>query len=170
LGLPGASYLYQGEELGLPEHTTLEDTYRQDPTFFRTQGQRVGRDGCRVPLPWEPVGEANGFNQTGKSWLPQPASYRLLARSIQEQDELSTLSFYKQALRIRKELALGEGSFGWLPEHLGPSSLGYQNKQVKVIYNFGQQAIDLSGAEILISSRPLVGGQLETNGCVWIKP
>jgi len=52
LGLPGSSYLYQGEELGLPEHTTLEAKHRQDPTFFRTKGERVGRDGCRVPLPW----------------------------------------------------------------------------------------------------------------------
>ena len=61
LALPGGAYIYQGEELGLPEHTTLEGKYRQDPTFARTGGARVGRDGCRVPLPWEAgVGAANG--------------------------------------------------------------------------------------------------------------
>jgi alpha-glucosidase len=170
LGLPGASYLYQGEELGLPEHTTLEDGYRQDPTFARTNGQRVGRDGCRIPLPWEPSGDSGGFSETGKSWLPQPESYKDLARSIQEQDSESTLSFYKIALRLRKQLSLGEGYFGWLTGHQGPNSLGYENSGVKVIYNFGVESIDLSGLDILISSEPLSGGQLEMNQCVWVKP
>jgi alpha-glucosidase len=170
LGLPGASYLYQGEELGLPEHTTLEDKYRQDPTFARTNGQRVGRDGCRIPLPWEKTGDSSGFSQSGKSWLPQPASYKDLAREVQEKDAGSTLSFYKKALRLRKELSLGEGSFGWLQAHQGPSSLGYENSGVRVLYNFEVEPIDLSGLDVLISSEPLNGSQLETNQCVWVKP
>jgi alpha-glucosidase len=170
LGLPGASYLYQGEELGLPEHTTLENKYRQDPTFARTNGQRVGRDGCRIPLPWEPEGDSSGFSGSGKSWLPQPTSYKELARSIQEQDSESTLSFYKTALGLRKQLGLGEGSFSWLAGHQGPETLGYENSGVKVIYNFGTQPVDLSNFEILISSEPLSGKQLATNQCAWIKP
>jgi alpha-glucosidase len=170
LGLPGASYLYQGEELGLPEHTTLEDVYRQDPTFARTNGQRVGRDGCRIPLPWEPEGKSSGFSASGKSWLPQPASYKDLSRSLQEKDPGSTLALYKAALGLRKQLGLGEGSFGWLVEHLGPDALGYENSGVKIIYNFGEQPIDLSSFEVLISSEPLSGKQLETNQCAWIRP
>ena len=170
LGLPGSSYLYQGEELGLPEHTTLEDVYRQDPTFARTNGQRVGRDGCRIPLPWEPEGESSGFSESGKSWLPQPASYKCLSRSLQEKDPGSTLALYKAALSLRKQLGLGEGSFGWLVEHLGPETLGYENSGVQVIYNFGAQPIDLSSFEVLISSEPLSGKQLVTNQCVWVKP
>ncbi|CAB4627214.1 unannotated protein [freshwater metagenome] len=170
LALPGASYLYQGEELGLPEHTTLENAYRQDPTFFRTSGTRVGRDGARVPLPWEPEGASNGFSDSGKSWLPQPESYKALARSLQEADENSTLSFYKNALNLRKQFALGEGSFAWLPGHTGPGSLGYENLGIRVIYNFGKDPIDLGSAKVLISSQPLIGGQLEINQCAWIKP
>jgi alpha-glucosidase len=170
LGLPGASYLYQGEELGLPEHTTLEDKYRQDPTFARTNGARVGRDGCRIPLPWEPEGDSSGFSESGKSWLPLPASYKKLARSIQEQGSESTLSFYKTALGLRKQLGLGEGSFSWLAGHQGPETLGYENSGVKVIYNFGTQPVDLSTFEILLSSQPLSGKQLATNQCAWIKP
>jgi len=170
LGLPGASYLYQGEELGLPEHTTLEDGYRQDPTFARTKGQRVGRDGCRIPLPWEPEGNSNGFSNSGKSWLPQPASYKDLSRSIQEQDPDSTLALYKTALSLRKQLGLGEGSFGWLDGHLGPDTLGYENSGIQVIYNFGVEPIDLSGLDILIASEPLSGNQLATNQCAWVRP
>ena len=170
LGLPGASYLYQGEELGLPEHTTLEDDYRQDPTFARTNGKRVGRDGCRIPLPWEPEGNSNGFSNSGRGWLPQPASYKDLSRSLQEQDPGSTLTLYKTALGLRKQLGLGEGSFGWLVEHLGPGTLGYENSGVQVIYNFGVQAVDLSAFEILIASEPLSGNQLATNQCAWVRP
>jgi alpha-glucosidase len=170
LGLPGASYLYQGEELGLPEHTTLENKFRQDPTFARTKGTRVGRDGCRVPLPWDQSSDSSGFSATGKAWLPQPESYRELARAIQESDASSTLAFYKSALALRKELALGEGSFGWVEGHTGPESLAYENSGIRVIYNFGKNRIDLGSAQVLISSQPLVGGQLETNSCVWVKP
>jgi alpha-glucosidase len=170
LGLPGASYLYQGEELGLPEHTTLEDGYRQDPTFARTNGQRVGRDGCRIPLPWEPEGNSSGFSESGNSWLPQPVIYKDLSRLLQEGDPGSTLSFYKIALRLRKQHGLGEGSFGWLTGHQGPNSLGYENSGVKVIYNFGVEPIDLSGLGVLISSEPLKGSQLEINQCAWVKP
>jgi alpha-glucosidase len=170
LGLPGASYLYQGEELGLPEHTTLENKFRQDPTFARTKGTRVGRDGCRVPLPWDQSSDSSGFSATGKAWLPQPDSYRELARAIQESDASSTLAFYKSALALRKELALGEGSFGWVEGHTGPESLAYENSGIRVIYNFGKNPIDLGNSKVLISSQPLVGGQLETNSCVWVKP
>lgn len=170
LALPGASYLYQGEELGLPEHTTLEDSYRQDPTFYRTSGKRVGRDGCRVPLPWDHSSDSNGFNNAAASWLPQPASYRSLARSAQENNPSSTLSLYKQALALRNELRLGEGSFAWLPGHQGPNSLGFENFGVQVIYNFGAEPIDLAGKQVLIASEELTASQLQTNQCAWVKP
>jgi alpha-glucosidase len=169
LALPGASYLYQGEELGLPEHTTLKDGFRQDPTFFRTSGKRVGRDGCRVPLPWEPAGESNGFSKTGKAWLPQPESYRLLARSNQEMEPSSTLQLYKKALGFRKTLGLGQGSFHWLPEHIGPASLGFKNQDLHVIYNFSDEPIEITG-EILLASQELDGRLLAKNQCVWFRP
>ena len=169
LGLPGASYLYQGEELGLPEHTTLEDKFRQDPTFARTNGTRVGRDGCRVPLPWDQSSDSSGFSSTGKAWLPQPESYRELTRSLQEKNASSTLAFYKSALSLRKELALGEGSFAWVAGHTGPDSLAYENLGIRVIYNFGKNPIEIGDAQVLISSQPLHSGQLETNSCVWVR-
>ena len=84
-------------------------------------------------------------------------------------DESSTLAFYRKALALRKELALGEGSLDWAPGHLGPDSLGYENSGVHVIYNFSQDAIDLGSAEVLMSSEPIVGGVLEKNQCAWVK-
>ncbi len=164
LALPGASYLYQGEELGLPDHTTIADEHRQDPTFFRTNGQRVGRDGCRVPLPWEMGNSSNGFNQTGKAWLPQPKSYAALSRDQQLGEPDSTLTMYQQALKLRRELKLGEGSFDWLSR---TDVLTYQNGSVRVIHNFSSEPVKIEG-EVLLSSMPLAAGSLLPNDTVWV--
>jgi alpha-glucosidase len=153
LGLAGASYLYQGEELGLPEHTTLAPEFRQDPTFARTSGKRVGRDGCRVPLPWQAgLGAANGFNTTGASWLPQPELYREYSRDLQDGVAGSTLELYKRALHIRRELKLGEGSFAWLPQFTNEISLGYRNGGILVIHNFGREPIAMPTGEVILRS------------------
>jgi alpha-glucosidase len=168
LGLPGASYIYQGEELGLPEHTTIAPEHRQDPTFFRTNGQRVGRDGCRVPLPWEKGNESNGFSQTGKAWLPQPVSYAELSRDQQEGAAGSTLELYKQALQLRKELKLGEGSFDWISKD---SDLSYENGNVIVVHNFGTEPVLLPEGRVLISSAPVTeDGHLMPNDTAWVLP
>ncbi len=164
LALPGASYLYQGEELGLPDHTTIADEHRQDPTFFRTNGQRVGRDGCRVPLPWEKGNASNGFNQTGKPWLPQPASYAALSRDQQVGKPDSTLTMYQAALKLRSELKLGEGSFDWVSKD---EVLAYQNGRIRVVHNFSTEPVKLEG-ELLISSMPLAAGSLLPNDTAWV--
>jgi len=171
LGLAGASYLYQGEELGLPEHTTLAPEFRQDPTFARTAGNRVGRDGCRVPLPWQAgVGDANGFNTTGASWLPQPEVYREYARDQQDGVAGSTLELYKSALHIRRELKLGEGSFAWLPQFTNEVSLGYRNVGILVIHNFGREPIAMpSGDVILRSANETDHKHIAADETVWIK-
>jgi len=172
LGLAGASYLYQGEELGLPEHTTLAPEFRQDPTFARTEGKRVGRDGCRVPLPWEAgVGAANGFNSTGAAWLPQPDVYREYSRDQQDGIAGSTLELYKAALRIRRELKLGEGSFDWLPEYVSDRALGYRNGDVLVVHNFGDDAIALPAGEVLLRSvADEVGADgIRAHETVWVR-
>jgi alpha-glucosidase len=172
LALPGSSYLYQGEELGLPEHTTLAPEFRQDPTFFRTNGKRVGRDGCRVPLPWEAgVGAANGFNATGKAWLPQPEIYADYSRDQQEGVAGTTLELYKHALKLRRELQLGEGSFEWVAEYVSETSLGFRNGEVLVVHNFGQAPIEIPAGEILASSIDGMtsGHPLAADQTVWIK-
>ncbi len=172
LALPGSMYLYQGEELGLPEHTTLAPEYRQDPTFFRTNGERVGRDGCRVPLPWESgAGAANGFNSTGKSWLPQPEIYAAYSRDQQNGVAGSTLELYKHALKLRKKLRIGEGSFEWVKEFVSDHSLGFRNGEILVVHNFGHEPIELPAGEIIASSLEGMseGHVLVADQTVWLK-
>ncbi|MFF5715323.1 glycoside hydrolase family 13 protein [Streptomyces buecherae] len=118
LALPGSAYLYQGEELGLPEVTDLPDEVRQDPSFFRGNGQDGLRDGCRVPLPWSGDVPPYGFGPEpgGPSWLPQPAAWARLSVAAQTGDPHSTLELYRRALAMRREQpALGAGdAVRWL--------------------------------------------------------
>jgi alpha-glucosidase len=172
LGLPGGAYIYQGEELGLPEHTTLDNKFREDPTFFRTKGERVGRDGCRVPLPWEAgANESNGFSTTGKSWLPQPSSYKRYARSEQQGIAGSTLELYKQLLKKRKSNDMGNGEFRWAPEFMDESTLAYINNGILVLSNFKGDPVVIPAGEILATTQHdlRVEGELEHDNTVWIK-
>ncbi|MDT9683596.1 glycoside hydrolase family 13 protein [Streptomyces sp. TRM76323] len=116
LALPGSAYLYQGEELGLPEVTDLPDELRQDPAFHRGEGQEGLRDGCRVPIPWTPDGPSYGFGPGG-SWLPQPEGWGSLSVAAQTGDPASTLELYRTALAVRRgHPALGAGGpVEWLP-------------------------------------------------------
>lgn len=113
LALPGSAYIYQGEELGLPDVTDLPDEVRQDPSFFRKAGQDGYRDGCRVPIPWSGTEAPYGFGPTagGPSWLPQPAEWAGLSVEAQTGDPTSTLELYRSALAVRREQpALGAGT------------------------------------------------------------
>jgi alpha-glucosidase len=169
LSLPGSSYLYQGEELGLPEVVDLPDAARQDPTWFRTNGERYGRDGCRVPIPWEAVAPSYGFGPSAATWLPQPAWWADLARDAQEGVPGSTLELYKLALRLRRELGLATGSVQWLPG-FGDEVVAYRNGDVTVIANAGAASVTLPEGELLLSSGPLETTRtLPGDTTVWLR-
>lgn len=109
LALPGSAYLYQGEELGLPDVVDLPDEVRQDPAYFRGEGQDGFRDGCRVPIPWTRGGSSYGFG-SGGSWLPQPEVWGELSVEAQLGVPGSTLELYRTALAVRREQpSLGAG-------------------------------------------------------------
>ena len=168
LALPGSAYLYQGEELGLPEVIDLPDAARQDPTFFRSGGERYGRDGCRVPIPWEASAPAYGFNESGKSWLPQPDDWHSYARDSQEGVAESTLELYRRALRLRGEYDLGLGALEWLPG-FGNDVVAFRNGGITVIANVGAVPVELPGSEILLASMRLDQAVLPSDATVWLR-
>ncbi|MFI8592883.1 glycoside hydrolase family 13 protein [Microbacterium sp. NPDC078428] len=168
LALPGSAYLYQGEELGLPEVIDLPDSARQDPTWFRTNGERYGRDGCRVPIPWTADAPAYGFNDSGESWLPQPAEWARLARDRQVGVEGSTLELYRTLLATRREHGLGAGDLSWV-EGYGDDVVAFRNGAVTVVANAGAEPVELpAGARVLVASGPIDGATLPVDTAVWI--
>ncbi|WP_290499891.1 glycoside hydrolase family 13 protein [Kocuria sp. UBA5001] len=177
LSLPGSAYVYQGDELGLPEHTELPDDARQDPTFHRSLGAELGRDGARVPLPWSPVGEGLGFGPA--PWLPQPESFAEITVDHQLGDPQSTLNLYRRALRLRHELGLGATGFAWHPlseDEQGVLAyvLPRADGDVLVAANLGESAVgfeELSRGELLLASGQdaVVGDRLSVDSAVWLK-
>jgi len=166
LALPGSAYLYQGEELGLPEHTALDDRLREDPTWVRSGQIERGRDGCRVPIPWEAADPGLGFGPTGKTWLPQPESFAALARDRQQGVAGSTLELYRAALGLRRRHSLGLGELTWLDSPDGV--VAYRNSAVTVIANVGSAPLPLPAAEVLLSSGSVTEGRLPPDTTVWL--
>jgi alpha-glucosidase len=167
LALPGSAYVYQGEELGLPEDVYLPDEARQDPTWFRTKGEKYGRDGCRVPIPWEAGAPSYGFGQSSASWLPQPADWDGYARDRQDGVEGSTLELYKRALSLRAAHGLGNGAVEWLPG-FDSDVVAFRNGGVTVVSNIGTTPVELPIGEVLLSSEAITGGVLPADTTVWL--
>jgi alpha-glucosidase len=169
LALPGSAYIYQGEELGLPEHTTLDARYRQDPAFFRTQGAEIGRDGCRVPLPWKADAPSFGFGPSENSWLPQPDSFARYAVDQQDDVRGSTLELYRELLRLRRDYALGTGRLQWRSAS-SSDVLVFENGTLGVVINLGMRPIPLPQGALLVSSGPLdTPGELSGNTAAWLR-
>ena len=179
LGLPGAAYLYQGEELGLPEYTGLPDEARKDPVWERSGRTRLGRDGCRVPLPWRDEPPSFGFSDSARSWLPQPPWWGRYALDRQEGVTGSTYEMYRSALRLRRDLDLGSGSLAWWdwppqrPRNGGAAVVAFINNGVGVLANLGTEPVPLpEGAEVLCASVPIADDPalVPPDVTVWVRP
>lgn len=174
LALPGGVYLYQGEELGLEEVEDLPESLLQDPTWERSGHTERGRDGCRVPMPWTASGPSLGFGSV-PGWLPQPSSWAELSVERQRDDPGSMLSFYRQALRMRRDLpALGAGDgscLRWLD--LGREAVAFaRDPQFACIVNVAGDAFALPDGQVLLASGPLEriegGTVLPADTAVWM--
>jgi alpha-glucosidase len=166
LALPGSSYLYQGEELGLHEVADIPLGALQDPIWLRTLNTKKGRDGARVPLPWSDEGASYGFG-SGAAWLPQPAAFSRTAVSAQRGAAGSTLELYRQALRLRRSLQ-GAESLTWVPS--GGAVLHLERPGGwHCVMNFGSEPAPLPAGQLLLSSgaAPVVD-QLPGETTVWL--
>lgn len=166
LAVPGSAYLYQGEELGLHEVADIPAAERQDPTFFRNPGVDIGRDGCRVPLPWEAAGSSYGFGD-GSAHLPQPEWFSSFAVQAQDGVAGSTLELYRAALKLRRELQAAE-ELEWV--ETGNSDLLHFRRPGgwESVTNFGETAVELPAGKVLLSSGPLLDGMLPADTTVWL--
>ena len=163
LALPGAAYLYQGEELGLPEVDVPEEFW-QDPAALRTG--KVGRDGCRVPLPWSGETAPYGFGPgEGDTWIPQPDEWAELSVERQQDDPHSTLSFYRAVLAARRVHTSGDSL-----SHLEADGdvLRFVRGGLTVVLNCGTEPVDLPDGEVVLASDQLTGAALPPDTAAWV--
>ncbi|OBC15976.1 alpha-amylase [Mycobacterium sp. 852013-50091_SCH5140682] len=163
LALPGAVFIYNGEELGLP-NVELPDAVLQDPVWERSGHTERGRDGCRVPMPWQGSEPPFGFSTNSDTWLPIPADWATLTVAAQEHDPDSTLAFYRQALQLRGSRSEFNGNgIDWLDD------LTFRRPGGLVcVLNAGATALPLPAGEVLLASGPLVDGTVPPDTAVWL--
>jgi alpha-glucosidase len=165
LALPGSTYIYQGDELGLHEVADIPRHALEDPMASRSSTEK-GRDGCRVPLPWTSEGQSYGFGLR-TAHLPQPDWYAAYAVSVQEADPDSTLNLYRQALRLRDDLFAGS-ELSWMESE--PSVLHFARPGgVRCVTSFGTEPVALPPGEVLLSSADLDHGRLPGDTTVWLQ-
>jgi alpha-glucosidase len=155
-GLPGSTYVFAGQELGLPDGV-IPDESRQDPIYFRSQGTQKGRDGARVPLPWNGDNAPFGFT-SATPWLPMQESWKELTVDKQAADPKSSLNLYKNALNLRAEYLVNNGDIEWIesPAHgsTNQSLLAYRRGDISVFMNLGDLAVEveITGKVLIVSA------------------
>jgi alpha-glucosidase len=173
--LPGSLYIYQGDELGLPEVELPLDAII-DPMHLRSGGVDPGRDGCRVPLPWTSSGPSFGFSRgDATAWLPQPAGWGEYAVARQLDDPDSMLTLYRSVLGIRRhEPALASDALTWVDRC--SSTLSFRRGtpdtgQLECLVNFGPDPIPIpSDHHLVLSSQTIRNNQVEPDDAVWLRP
>jgi alpha-glucosidase len=175
LALPGSVYVYQGEELGLPEVEDIDPERIQDPMHFRSGGTDPGRDGARVPLPWSGDAPPYGFSPPGttaEAFLPQPDDWAGLTVEAQDRDPDSTLALYRAGLRLRRgEAGLGDGPMAWLDAPDGVLAFTRGDRFACVV-NLSDGEVDLPPHErVLLASDPTATGtgRLSPDTAAWLR-
>ena len=173
LGLPGSAYVYQGEELGLPDVTDLPEDTLQDPIWERSGNTVRGRDGCRVPLPWSGTSPPFGFGSSdgAEPWLPQPAEWISLTAEAQAEAADSMLSLYRDALRIRREQLAGQPeALTWNKD--APDAVLSFNRgdALRVVVNLGEVPVALpQHVAVALASGPLPHDTLPPDTAAWLQ-
>lgn len=175
LALPGTTYLFNGQELGLEEVIDLDDSQRQDPHFHRTRGEHLGRDGCRVPMPWSRTGVSLGFGPPNgsPSWLSQPASWAELSVEAQVSNSSSSLARVRRAIAVRRaQQALLRGAMEWDGERCKGGVMVFRrvltgHPTVTCIANMGDEATPAPADDVLCASGELVDGAVPPNTTAW---
>ena len=168
LALPGVIYVYNGEELGLP-NVELPEWALQDPTWKRSGHTERGRDGCRVPLPWEGAVPPFGFSPSASTWLPVPNEWHDLTAEVQLEDPESMLSLYRQALELRKTHPSFSGDeLEWYGAPPGCFAFRRKGGGLICALNTSGASVPLPPGQVLVSSGPMDGDQLPPDTAVWL--
>lgn len=172
LGLPGGAYLYQGQELGLPE-VDVPLPARVDPMWLKGG---VSRDGTRVPLPWTTAPDGTfGFSPggAGAPWLPPPSGWGRYAIEAQLADEGSMASFVARAIALRKQLRVdgtlpAGGPAGWRLA-AGELFVCERGDRFLAVMAMGDRPVRLPAGEVLLASGPLAAdGLLAPDTAAWV--
>jgi alpha-glucosidase len=167
LALPGVAFVYNGDELGLP-NVELPDEVLQDPVWERSQHTDRGRDGERVPMPWSGDNPPYGFTTGTSTWLPMPEGWGPLTVEAELEDPASTLSLYRRLLELRPKYAQpSKDEVEWYGAPEGCLAFRRGNGLICAL-NASADGVPLPPGEVVLSSGPLEDGVLPPDTAVWL--
>jgi alpha-glucosidase len=169
LALPGAAYVYNGDELGMPNVDDLPEEVLQDPVWERSGHTERGRDACRVPMPWSGEEPSYGFSSSPETWLPMPADWAALTVEAQAADPSSIQSLYRKALRLRSSSPAFAGEeLQWLPAP--EDCLAFRRPGGLVcLLNLSHAPVPLPEGPVLLASADVSAGQVPVDAAVWLQ-
>ncbi|GAA3040376.1 alpha-amylase family glycosyl hydrolase [Gordonia defluvii] len=168
LALPGTAFIYNGAELGLP-NVALPDEVLQDPVWQRSEHTARGRDGCRVPIPWEGEDPPFGFSSNRHTWLPMPPEWAALTAEQQLEDVYSTLALYRRAIELRFHRVEFRGdAIDWYGSPAGCLAFRRSEGHLVCALNTGPKPVSVPPGDVLLTSKPFVDGRLPGNSAVWL--
>ncbi|MGH6988037.1 MAG: alpha-amylase family glycosyl hydrolase [Caulobacteraceae bacterium] len=171
--LKGTIFLYQGEELGLPQAKVPFEALK-DPFAIAAFTGGAGRDGARTPMPWTSAGPSAGFSASeDKTWLPLDPAHRPLAADAQEADPASLLHFTRKLLALRRAntaLRLGEARVLEAPAGVLALERGLGEERLLCLVNLSDLEAEYACARPLASLENFLGGRIEGSGAVRLAP
>ncbi|MGY1673730.1 glycoside hydrolase family 13 protein [Geodermatophilus sp. SYSU D00710] len=168
LALPGAAYVYNGDELGMPD-VDLPDEALQDPIWERSGHTERGRDACRIPVPWSGTDPSYGFSTRPDTWLPMPEGWGPMTAEAQAADPASVLSLYRAALHLRRTSPAFTGeSLEWLPAPEGCLAFRRPGGLVCLV-NASARPVPLPEGAVLLASDDVSGGVVPADTAVWLR-
>ncbi|PQA89334.1 alpha-glucosidase family protein [Hyphococcus luteus] len=171
MALRGHIFIYEGEELGLPQADVPFEAL-QDPEAIANWPETLGRDGARTPMPWEKTAKNAGFS-SGTPWLPMDKRHPPLAVDMQEQDKTSVLHFAREAIALRrKSKALRAGALQFLdaPEGVLAFTRQHENETLACVFNLGRSEQSWTPKGVNASAILLGAGPVSQSGNAYALP
>jgi alpha-glucosidase len=167
LALPGAAFVYYGDELGLP-YVELPEDALQDPVWERSGHTQRGRDGSRIPMPWGGEKPPYEFNAGSRTWLPMPDGWADLTVEAELDRPESMLSLYRRALGVRSEHpAMSGQGIEWYGAPEGCLAFRRSGGLVCAL-NASTAPVPVPHGEVLLASGSLTDGTLPPDTAVWL--
>ena len=166
IAMRGTIFVYQGDELGLPDaHVPFERL--QDPFAIAAYAGGPGRDGCRTPMPWTSAAPMGGFTVAANSWLPMDPAHLPLSIERQELNANSALHYAREVIAARRRSpALRTGACVQLPT--AENVLGFERvaggERVRCYFELGGLATTIQGAELAAGEALFLGGGATFSG------
>ena len=101
--------------------------------------------------------------------MPQPAWFADESVEAQTGEPDSTLTLYRTALRLRRQLQPGDDDLAWCSDHDDRLLHFRRSNGWNCLVNFGTRPVPPPPGEILLASQPLIERLVPADTTIWTR-